>query len=1024
MSPPASAAGMTGRGRKRTAAAPPVDEASSVANTIDEVPGGGAGESKTKRLRTSARLRGKSTTPVEERDRLFDVDNDIIQSNRSSVVFRYPPGEPDAIDITQDDVDTLVDGGHLSDGIVDFYSLVLLGPDMGVPSNIATFTSLFATLLMQNRASALASLANQASSTFERDFWVMAVVQHGHWCLAIVVRPDELATRVIKLATQGGSVGRGTLVNNNSVLVILDPKRGGNDYRGLKKALADWMVDRLHENNETVDKAVLRSLVGKALPLRHVRVPQQSDSSSCGLFVLGFWAAFIHGDDETRSLMCGLTSSTKKSSVWTDFMSTLPTRKDIITACDKVRRQGLKDNADKAKSTSSDGQAKGTVAGMVAAAAAALAVARRASPGRADKDKPSGASGKGKGVETEVKKTTARNDTVNHASSPHVKEDGRAGAGDKNSDGGTVDAAAATAAAAAVAKAANASSSRADRSVPGGVRGKSKDIKTTAAAAAKARNTSAPPPHAEGDGPACVDDADMDVGTGAAAAPAGVTPAANAPPAHTDDAEPGGADGVAKDGGTAAAAAAKAAATDASPSRSEGGRSARADDKDMDMGTAAAAAPDGVTSATNSPHAHTDDVEPSGAGGTDNDGGTVAAAAAKAAATDASPPHSEGGGSARADDKKMDTGAPAAAAATAPTAGVAAPPEASPTFVDPDVPAGTGGGALEPGTDADAMAAAAAELACQARRAQATACTAGNVNNSAEDAAKAAAAAVVDGASLPLAPPLAVRKPAVATRGGKSVLLPGASRVVSLFWRISNAEPEAVETLLHDGVDANSVVGGTLPLLHAVEMGQRESISLLLRARADPNLASGRRRLTPLLVAVRKRDEVVLQALLTGGALANLLAPCGLGCVRLAVSVGSLSILKILLDAGAAADQCGLDGWTPLLEAAYRNNVVCASELVRRGADVNRPDRSGVVPLYVAAAAGRTELVHLLVQAGGDLILPVGRSSPLLAAASAGHHAMLKSWWLPFKKKMAVLRDLQDKKEDMVARLLMDFGDG
>jgi len=40
------------------------------------------------------------------------------------------------------------------------------------------------------------------------------------------------------------------------------------------------MVDRLHENNETVDKAVLSSLVGKALPLRHVRVPQQSDSSS------------------------------------------------------------------------------------------------------------------------------------------------------------------------------------------------------------------------------------------------------------------------------------------------------------------------------------------------------------------------------------------------------------------------------------------------------------------------------------------------------------------------------------------------------------------------------------------------------------------------------------------------------------------------------------------------------------------------------------------------------------------------
>jgi len=258
------------------------------------------------------------------------------------------------------------------------------------------------------------------------------------------------------------------------------------------------------------------------------------------------------------------------------------------------------------------------------------------------------------------------------------------------------------------------------------------------------------------------------------------------------------------------------------PPRSEGGRSARADDKDMDMGMAAAAAPDGVPSAINSPPAHTGDVEPSGAGGKSNDGGTVAAAAAKAAATDASPPHSKGGGSARADDQEMDTGAAAATAATAPTAGVAAPPEAFPTFVDPDVPAGTGGRAVDPRTDADAMAPAAAELACQARQAQASACTAGNVNTSAEEAAKAAAGAGVDCTSLPLAPPFAVRKPAVATRGGKSVLLPGASRVVSLFWRISNAEAEAVETLLHDGVDANSVVGGTLALLHAVKMGQRE----------------------------------------------------------------------------------------------------------------------------------------------------------------------------------------------------------
>lgn len=224
-----------------------------------------------------------------------------------------------------------------------------------------------------------------------------------------------------------------------------------------------------------------------------------------------------------------------------------------------------------------------------------------------------------------------------------------------------------------------------------------------------------------------------------------------------------------------------------------------------------------MTSVSKAPPAHTDDVQPGASGGEAKNRGPAAAAAAKAAATVATPPNCEGGRSAHADDKEMDTGAAAAAAATAQTAGVAAPPRASPTCAEPDFPAGTGGRALDPGKDANSMAAAAAELASQARRAQASACTAGNVNTSAYKAAKAAAAAVVDSASLSLTPSSAGRQPAVATRGGKSVLLPGARSVLSLFWRMSNAEPEAVAMLLHDGVESNSVVGGTLALLHAAD---------------------------------------------------------------------------------------------------------------------------------------------------------------------------------------------------------------
>jgi len=201
---------------------------------------------------------------------------------------------------------------------------------------------------------------------------------------------------------------------------------------------------------------------------------------------------------------------------------------------------------------------------MTAEEEAAVTVAGHASAGRVVNNKPSAASGKGKGAETTVKRTAATKHAGTHDSFPHAKEDGQARAGNKDSDGGTVSAAAATAAAAAAAKAAKASPSRAADSMPGGAGGKSMDIKGTAAAAAKSRTTSASSPHAGGVGPAGVVDEDMDMGTGVAAAPAVVTTAADASPAQTDDVEPGDAGGEAKHGRTSAAAATNAAATDAS----------------------------------------------------------------------------------------------------------------------------------------------------------------------------------------------------------------------------------------------------------------------------------------------------------------------------------------------------------------------------------------------------------------------------------------------------------------------------
>lgn len=108
-----------------------------------------------------------------------------------------------------------------------------------------------------------------------------------------------------------------------------------------------------------------------------------------------------------------------------------------------------------------------------------------------------------------------------------------------------------------------------------------------------------------------------------------------------------------------------------------------------------------------------------------------------------------------------------------------------------------------------------------------------------------------------------------------------------------------------------------------------------------------------------------------------------------AVYYGRFDNADRLLLAGADVDTPGLNGWTPLFWATYRQLASTVRFLLSRGADPDIRTADGGWPMFWAVCQGQDEIVSLLLAAGADLTLvdAAGRNVTWLAK-SLGHEAI------------------------------------
>jgi len=158
---------------------------------------------------------------------------------------------------------------------------------------------------------------------------------------------------------------------------------------------------------------------------------------------------------------------------------------------------------------------------------------------------------------------------------------------------------------------------------------------------------------------------------------------------------------------------------------------------------------------------------------------------------------------------------------------------------------------------------------------------------------------------------------------------------------------------LEKGIDVNSRLNDRTTALHwAVLRDQQESVSLLMKAGADP-LVLNRNGISPLFLAAQNGNEKIVRWLLEAGADPNTLSENGETILMTAVHTGKPEVVNLLLSSGALVDYRDPEfQQTALMIAVREGHADVIDMLIRHGANVDARTRLGPVPAYIPPCKG------------------------------------------------------------------------
>lgn len=148
------------------------------------------------------------------------------------------------------------------------------------------------------------------------------------------------------------------------------------------------------------------------------------------------------------------------------------------------------------------------------------------------------------------------------------------------------------------------------------------------------------------------------------------------------------------------------------------------------------------------------------------------------------------------------------------------------------------------------------------------------------------------------------------------------------------SERVTVRTLLKQGVDVNAAQGDGMTALHWAAMNEDvEMAEMLLYAGANVKAATRLGAYTPVLLASKSGNALMVEMLLKASAEANSTTTIGMTPLMLAAVSGSPDAVRVLLDHGVEVNATEVKGRTALMFAAVNNRSKAIDVLMQHGAD-------------------------------------------------------------------------------------------